>query len=204
MTIAVVVEGDTDLPVVRKLTKDAGLTIAAEIDCGGKHQLDADLSGYNNAAKGSPWFVLRDLNSDAQCAGQFLAARNSTAARWMCFRIAVREMESWVLADAAAISDFLRIPRSAVPTDPDAEDDPTRTIVDLARRSRSRTIEKALVPRAGTSTAVGPLYEAKMIEFTRERWDLDRACQRSRSLARARERLREMAREWARYVVGGR
>ena len=204
MTVAVVVEGDTDFPVVRKLAKDAGLSIAAEIDCGGKHQLDADLPGYNNAAKGSPWFVLRDLNSDAQCPGQFLASQNFAPARWMCFRIAVREMESWLLADAVAFSDFLRIPRSAVPADPDGEDDPTRTIVDLARRSRSRTIAKALVPRVGTSTAVGPLYEAKMIEFGRERWDLDRACQRSLSLVRARKRLQEMSRKWGRYVVGSR
>ncbi len=72
MSLALVVEGDTDLPVARKLAADAGLDVFTEMDAGGKFNIDAELDNYNGAAKGAPWFVLRDLDDDAQCAGEFL------------------------------------------------------------------------------------------------------------------------------------
>jgi len=112
-------------------------------------------------------------------------------------------MEAWLLADSGAIARFLKVPRSAVPANPDAEADPTRTIVRLARRSTSLKVRKALAPKPGISAQVGPLYETKIIEFAREHWGLDRACERSRSLAKARARLGELAAKWQEYVSAG-
>ncbi len=200
MSLIAVVEGDTDLPVVRKLAEDAGLDITSEIDCAGKDYLDEHLDAYNAAAQGSPWFVLRDLDTDAPCAGDYIRNRALAPETWMCFRLAVREMEAWLLADSESIARFLKVPRNAVPANPDADADPTRTIVNLARRSTSAKVQKALVPKPGISAQVGPLYEAKIIEFARDYWSLDRACQNSASLARARTRLRELAEKWDRYV----
>jgi hypothetical protein len=196
LSIAVVVEGDTDLPFVRKLIDDAGLESWTEIDCGGKSQLDQDLPGYNNAAKGSPWFVLRDLDHDAPCAGGFIETLAFTFSKWMCFRLAVRELEAWLLADREGVATFFSIKLSEIPESPEREEDPTRTLVNLARRSRSKKIQRAMVPKPGTAVAIGPLYEAMIIEFGERHWSLERASQRSASLSRARERLREIARLW--------
>jgi hypothetical protein len=201
--VIAVFEGDTDLPVVRKLTRDAGLSISVPIDCGGKSQLDAELSGYNQAAKGSPWFVLRDLDDDAPCAGALLRQREFQPASWMCLRIAVRELEAWLLADAEGVVEFFKVAPSQIPLDPDGEADPTRSLVDLVRRSRSSSLRKAMVPKPGGHAAVGPLYEAKIIEFGELHWDLDRACRRSESLRKAREALRALARRWRTHVGGG-
>ena len=99
MSLALVVEGDTDLPVARKLAQDANLHVFTEMDAGGKHNIDAEIGDYNGAAKGSPWFVLRDLDQDAPCAGRFLGGIGFRPSKWMCFRLAVRELESWLLAD---------------------------------------------------------------------------------------------------------
>jgi hypothetical protein len=202
LSLIVVVEGDTDLPVVRKLAHDAGLSITAELDQAGKARLDDELTGYNAAAKGSPWLVLRDLDHDAPCAGRFLAEREFSPAPWMCFRLAVRELEAWLLADAHGMAGFLRVDEGLLPRDPDAERDPTETLVRLARRSGSSALRKALIPKPGSSVTVGPLYEAKIIEFAERHWELARACERSASLRRARAALRSMAAKWSRHVQG--
>lgn len=200
MSLAVVVEGDTDLPVVRKLALDAGLEISVEIDCGGKARLDEDLPGYNDAAQGWPWFVLRDLDHDAPCAGDFVRALRFSPSRWMCFRIAVRELEAWLLADVEGLAGFLEVQEAWIPLEPDSEADPTAVLVNLARRSRRSSIRRAMVPAAQTSAVVGPLYEAKIIEFGERYWDLARACRRSESLRRARRAVRELSSNWRKYI----
>ncbi|MBI5498639.1 MAG: hypothetical protein HY907_00225 [Deltaproteobacteria bacterium] len=202
MTVLVAFEGDTDLPVVRKLARDAGLTVVREIDCGGKHRLDADLPGYNDAAQGSPWFVLRDLDHDAECAPEWLRRCGFSARTWMCLRLAVRELESWLLADAVAMASFLQVDSVRIPTDPDGLADPTRTLVDLARQSRRHAIRRQMVPGPGDHVAVGPLYEAKLIEFGELHWSLSRACGRSPSLRDARAALRRLGHRWRHHVEG--
>lgn len=202
MTVSVVVEGDTDLPVVRKLARDAGLQISVEIDCAGKGRLDEDLPAFNSAAKGSPWFVLRDLDQDAPCAGEFISSIGIQISRWMCFRIAVRELESWLLADVKGLAEFLRVKPEWVPANPDLEPDPTITLVSLARRSRSRSIQRAMAPAHNSGAVVGPLYEARIIEFGEIYWDLERACSRSPSLQRARKAFQSLGRSWKTYVDG--
>jgi len=202
VSLIVVVEGDTDLPIARKLARDAGLDVSVEIDCAGKSRLDEDLLAYNGAAKGSPWLVLRDLDNDASCAGALLRERDFQPSLWMCFRLAIRELEAWLLADAKGLSEFLKVDQSMLPSDPDAEGDPTVTLVRLARRSSSSALRRALVPPQRSSVPVGPLYEAKIIEFGERHWDLSRACERSESLRRARRALRALAARWKLHAEG--
>ena len=199
--VSVVVEGDTDLPVVRKLVKDAKLDIALEIDAGGKGQIDQHFPGYNRSAKGAPWLVVRDLNSDAICAAKFLKGKPSPS-KWMCFRIAVRELESWLLADRDGFADFFDVPIALLPEEPDKETDPTQTLVNVARRSRSGSIRKRMIPKSGMQTSVGPLYEATIIEFAEQRWSLVRAARRSDSLRRARRALKALGAAWGAYIAG--
>lgn len=191
-----VFEGDTDRPYVRKLIADAGTELSGDIDCGGKGALDRDLDGYNLAAQGSPWFVLRDLDHDAACAVSFLTKKKFLPARWMCFRLAVREVESWLLADHEGVADYFRIERRLLPDNPDEEDDPTQTLVNLARKSKSTRVKRAMVPKPGTSASVGPEYEGVVIEFGLNVWDIERASQRSESLRRARRALRSLVERW--------
>lgn len=203
MSIFAVIEGDTDEPVVRKLLGDAGLDVAHVYDMGGKSQIDKRLKDFNDSAKGSPWFVLRDLDRDADCAPTFLRMVKLRKARWMVFRLAVRELEAWLLADHEGLSDFMKISPSLIPARPDAEAKPTQTLVNLARRSSKKAIVRAFVPRQGDTVSVGPEYESKIIEFGQEHWSLHRASKRSPSLSSARRALGDLAGEWKRYVRGG-
>lgn len=196
--VTVVVEGDTDVPVVRKLFGFVGLEAGSIIDASGKATIDKKIRAYNAAARGGPWFVLRDLDKDAQCPGVLvdtlvpLAERHSN----MCLRIAVREIESWLLADAEEIAKFLRVSVSQVPHQPDTLDDPTRTLIELARSSKKPEIRKALVPGKGASVGIG--YEGRIIEFAARHWRVASARMRSPSLDRcilALERLKERVRQ---------
>ena len=196
MSIVLAFEGDTDEPVARKLAVDAGLTVSLTYDNGGKDRLDQRMAGFNAAARHAPWLVIRDLDHDADCAPSWLSARRWRAARFMAFRIAVRATEAWLMADRKALADFLRVPAEKVPANPDLEEDPARTLVNLARRSSSSSIRQAMVPAPGRVTTVGPLYEATIIEFGREMWDVKRAAANSASLERARARLRAVWSLW--------
>ncbi len=59
-------------------------------------------------------------------------------APYMCFRVAVREVEAWLLADREQIARFLSIARSRVPQSPETLDNPKQRLVELARHSRRR------------------------------------------------------------------
>jgi hypothetical protein len=100
------------------------------------------------------------------------------------------------------MAEYLGVPEGALPSDPDAERDPTVTLVNLARRSGRGAIRKRLVPKPGASAQVGPGYEAAVIEFGTEYWSLERAARRSDSLRRARAALKELGRRWRTHVGG--
>jgi hypothetical protein len=116
----------------------------------------------------------------------------------MCFRLVVRSVEAWLLADRDRIAEFLGIRRAQVPRDPDALDDPKRALINLARRSRRRALRTEIVPREGSGRSVGPLYTTRLIEFIQDEavgWRVDHALGVSDSLRRCVEDLRRLAEE---------
>jgi hypothetical protein len=197
--MVIVVEGDTDLPYVRKLVADAKLEITTELDAGGKGNIDRDLVSYNSAGRSMPWVVFRDLDSDAPCGGAFIGALKLRPARWFRLRLAIRELESWVLADATGLSSFIEVDAKWIPSEPDLEMDATASLLNVAKRA-SAHYRRCLLPARGSTAKVGPLYEATVIEFGERAWSLERAAKRSPSLRRARAALRKLGREWRAFV----
>jgi len=79
-----------------------------------------------------------------------------------------------------------------IPRDPEALDDPKRTLVNLARRSRRRGLRDAITPAPGVSAVVGPGYTSVVEEFIVRGWDIAAAITRSPSLRRCVIRLGEL------------
>jgi hypothetical protein len=105
----------------------------------------------------------------------------------MCFRVVVRAIESWLLADRARIARYLGVSKAIVPDDPDALDNPKQHLINLARRSRRRAILDEIVPRQTSGRIVGPLYTSWVIEFASNLeggWRPRVAAERSQSLRR--------------------
>ena len=103
------VEGVVDKAVGARLLADQGAELRTAYIKNGKGQIDAKLPAYNAAARHSAWLVLRDLDFDAACAPALARAKLPRPAPFMAFRIAVREIEAWLLADCVNLGTFLGI-----------------------------------------------------------------------------------------------
>ena len=187
------VEGTLDEAVLIRLVKHAGATPGPIYGKMGKQALLQRLHGYNQAAQFNPWMVIVDLDADADCAPPFRQENLPQPANNMCFRIAVREIEAWLLADRERIAKWLSIARSLIPPDPDALPDPKNVVVTLARNSRRRAIKEDMVPRPGSGRSVGRAYTSQMIQFVSDQtegWRPQIGANNSNSLARCLSCLR--------------
>lgn len=191
--ILVAVEGDSDAALARRILDHVGLTAVRVEIAGGKGRLDKKLSGYNHGARLAPWFVLRDLNSDAECAPALIATLLPNREPGMSFRLAVRTAETWLMADRKGISSYLGIPFAKTSADPENINNPKQTLVNLARTARKRPIREDMVPEQGTSATVGPGYVSRLIEFASQRWDPDSASKRCDSLRRCLAALKSIS-----------
>ena len=192
--VSIAVEGPSDVAVARRVVAAAGCSVHLIYGRGGKSQIDARISGYNQAARHAPWLVLRDLDQDADCAPTLTKDLLPNPSRWMRFRIAVREMESWLLADPERLSAYLKVSRALMPTEPEALPDPKFTLVRLASRSRSATMRQDIVPADGTTARIGPGYVSRVSEFAQDHWRPEVARLSSPSLHKCIKRLAELTR----------
>lgn len=192
----IVVEGQTDVPVVKRLLVSVGMEADKISYTGGKNRLDSQINKYNLAARVAPVWVLRDLDKDAPCAAQLVRKLVPTPEQFLILRIAVRASEAWLMADTEKLASFLHIPGNLVQNDPESLEHPKRALVELARRSTKPEVVRLMVPEEGQSGLVGPGYPTKLIEYTERHWRPEVARRKSSSLDRcmlALERLAERA-----------
>jgi hypothetical protein len=158
----------------------------------GREHLRKRARELNRAAQSVPVVMLIDLDRRVPCAfdlmQEFLGTPKNPR---LIFRVAVMEIESWILADRDAFAEFLRIPAHRIPAVTDEIDQPKEFVVNLARKSRSKQIYEDLVPAAGSTATVGPAFNSRVGEFVRGGWSSSRAAQSSPSLLRALSRIRE-------------
>ncbi len=198
MSLHVVVEGDTDEWVARKIALLAGWD--SEPLCientRGKPRLDEELPRYNQAARWSPRFVLRDLDTDKPCAGELRELLLPTPERFMCFRLVVRSVEAWLMADPEMLARYLHISPSKIPLSPDAVVVPKDELVNLARFSPKPNIRKDMIPEPGKSRRIGSAYAARINDFSANHWRPEIARENSPSLRRAIVALERLRAAW--------
>lgn len=192
--ISAAVEGIVDEAVVRRLIAHAGGVIGDVYGKQGKECLRHKMGGYNNAARRRPWVVLIDLDSEHTCAPPLVAAWVADPAPHLCFRVAVHEIEAWLLADKDQLAAFLGIARTMIPDKPEALTDPKGAMVNLARHSRRPAIRRDMLPHAGSGRPVGRAYASRLMEFAASSWRPEIAAERSASLRRAIDCLKRLLR----------
>lgn len=163
--VTAAVEGITDEALIKRVCAYAGAPVGRVFGRNGKRYVLDRISGYNNSARFRHWIVVVDLDEDHQCAGPACKCWLPAPAALMCFRLAVRAAEAWMLADRERFASFFAVPIGDVPENPDFIPDPKQFLVTLSAKSRRRAIREDMVPRLGTGQKVGPAYASRLIEF---------------------------------------
>lgn len=175
-----------------QLAIEAGLKVSQCIRRGGNGYLRSRIKNFCEIAKTQPVLLLTDLDR-VRCPPALITAwfGKHTKPEQLIFRVAVREIEAWLLADHDAIlSLFGR--RMSLPDVPDDLEDPKAKFLHLARNA-SRAVRDDLVVSEGSIASQGLGYNSRLSGWIRTSWSPARAATRSPSLSRARDRLRELA-----------
>ncbi len=151
---------------------------------GGYGYLKKNIQAFNKAAQGMPFLLLTDLNS-TECSPTLIK-------KWLpypkhpnlLFRVAVREVEAWLLAHREAFATFLGISDKLIPQEVDAIPDPKQFLINLAAKSKNRKVRDAIVPFREKTVTIGPDYNEKLKEFVNHFWQAEIAASYSPSLQR--------------------
>lgn len=188
MTVVnLLVEGLLDETVMARVLRHVGLEVGNVYGRSGRNQLLSRLEAYNRAARNFRWVTLIDLESDTRCTPQFARETLPLPSPCMCFRVAVRSVEAWLMADRDGLAGFLQIPVDAIPHAPETLVRPKLDMVNLARRSRSSRVRRDMVPRPDSGSAQGPAYTSMLQEFVAgcdRPWRPDVAAEVAQSLRR--------------------
>ncbi|NOY13259.1 MAG: DUF4276 family protein [Deltaproteobacteria bacterium] len=153
----------------------------------GNTKIKKGLPKYVGASRFYPHIVLTDLDQ-YPCPPALIENWNiGTLPETMLFRVVVREVEAWLMADREGFSTFLNVAKEKVPFDPEEEVDPKQCLFSIVRKSRRRRLIEEIVPTAGAH--IGPLYNMHFCSFVRENWQVAMAAENAPSLAKCIERL---------------
>ena len=176
--------------VATKILETFGIKIVKRIGFQGKSDLERKTPEFNRAANGITVFMLTDLDSPRDCPPGLIRSwiKGPINPRFF-FRVAVMEVESWVMADRIGFAAFLSVPSYRIPSPTDDILNPKEFLLSLARRSKKKTVREALVSAQGATLSVGNEYNTLLSEFVREHWNLERAASVSPSLKRTLDRI---------------
>lgn len=202
--INIAVEDLLSEAVAKRLLVDSGrsFSIGAVYNHGGNGYLRKNVPGWNNAAKGIPFFLLTDLDAVVCPSALTSSWLPDTIQHNLIFRVAVREVESWILADRISFSSFLGVSKTRLPQQPDELPDPKATLIRLASKSPRSLIKSRIVPRPKSTAKQGRDYNGCLCEFVTTVWKPDEAELNSPSLYRCRQRLTEFQPSWSRSAGG--
>ena len=191
--IHTLVEGLMDEAVAAKIIKAAGHIPGTSYGLRGCGYVKKKVRSYNLSAKSTFYLTLIDLmDTSEECAPEVVTRWVPDREPKMLFRIVIREIESWLIADREGIAQFLRIDLLKVPAMPEQLADPKFELIRLARRSRNKSIREALVPEPDSFAIVGKLYTSEMIRFIGTQWNIQNARVNAPSLEKCLLRLEEI------------
>ena len=193
--VALATEDELSEVVGQRLVNDAGadLAVTVRLRRRGFGYLRSRMRNLCELARQMPVLLLTDLDNE-RCPATLIGAwsRHDAVPGQLLFRVAVRQVESWLLADREGVSSLLSVSVRQFPDNADELPNAKQSFLRLARRA-PRRIRDELTAEQGATASQGLGYNAFLCDFVRNRWDPARAATRSDSLNRARSRLAELA-----------
>lgn len=191
--LVTVVEDELSGHVCTRILSDYAPHVAIDrlIISRGCGNIKSKIPVYERASRFMRHLVLTDLDSH-QCAPKLLESWAVQANTSMIFRVAVREVEAWVMADRDGFSDFFGVPWGKIPNEVELDPDPKARLISLVRKSRASS-SKGIAPELGAKAKVGPMYNQRLGEFVTRSWSAQNARARAPSLDRMVVRITEFA-----------
>jgi len=160
----------------------------------GRGNVQRELVAYSTLAQVMPVVIGVDLDGD-DCAPTLLGSWGRLPPQpGLLLRIAVREIEAWVLADQRRVATFIGAAPKEIPKRPDALNDPKRSLLEVARAYARPELKADLVPRNYDASypRIGRAYNLRMCEFVAAKWRPQVARDKSESLNRALVALEQL------------
>lgn len=152
--------------------------------------------GLNHAAKGMTYLILTDLDRGGCPLAIISDWLKQPKHPNLLFRVAVKEVEAWLLAHREAFAEFLGISVSLIPSNVDEIPDPKQLLINLARQSKKRSLRDAIVPERNSTAKIGKDYNGQLIQFVQNNWQVEAAQVNSPSLQRAMNALINFQPTW--------
>lgn len=199
LPIHLAVEDDLSEAALRRVLQDRDVDydVRAVYKKNGFGYLKKNVHAFNRAARHIPFLLLTDLDNNpcpSAMMEQWLRAPQNPN---FLFRIAIREVEAWMLADLDALVAFLGARRKPRLPDPETIEDPKETVLRLAMRSQRHPIKESMARRTRDGKITqGPIYNATMAKFVRTQWRPWLAARHAPSLDRLERALDRLEAQW--------
>lgn len=175
--------------VMAKLIGESGkYFVANSYSEGGFGYIKKNIGGFNEASIGCPFFILTDLDTYDCPLGLIKDWLKEPVKPNLIFRIAVREVEAWLLSDIEGFSKYTGISKANFPTSPEELIDPKAELLNIVKRCRNRNIREDILPK-NEFASIGPNYNGRLGEFVIKHWNVKCAMKRSASLEKAVKKL---------------
>ena len=183
--------------VAERLVLEAnhGLSISVRMGGKGNTYLQKKAAGLAETARSIPVFLLTDMDR-VKCPSVLIDKwfGGKTLPKDFLFRVVVREIEAWLLADRNSFAKFSGVPINKIPENPESLSDPKQTLLNLVRKHGRGAIKSEIIPEKNSTAKVGVGYNQVLSGFVRDSWSPISAAKQADSLARARRRLSEIVR----------
>jgi len=185
MTILLAVEDAPTEQIVRKCLSivNPNIEITGVLTKRGISHLYTRRNELNTSARQMQILLLIDLDNPNICPPQIRA-------RWfprglstgLMFRIAVVEVEAWLLASRTELARYFRVSAALIPLGVEQIGDPKQHLINLARRSPDREKRSDIVPENGSTAKIGRNYNGRLAAFISNDWNMHEAAANSPSL----------------------
>lgn len=175
-----------------KLT-DGKLVVSQTLRKNGFGYLRKKFDNFCQLAEHSPVLLITDLDM-LECAPKLVSqwSAGKKIPQQLLFRVAVREIESWILADHEGLKKFFGGKIGSISSNPDSLPNPKATLLTLAQKAPAK-IRNGLVAKKGSLAIQGVEYNILLSDFVNSIWSPIKASERSESLARAIKSIRALA-----------
>jgi hypothetical protein len=148
----------------------------------GRNYISENINFFNDSAEGTVYIILADLDFD-ECAPKLVNDwLNENKHHNLILRIAVPEVESWLIADTQNFSRYFNIPKEEIREDVEDLHDAKEYLFFLIRKYCKKDIQDDILPK-GTSTT-GKGYNKRMLKYISSYWKPYNAQKNSDSLFR--------------------